>query len=63
MAATTNLIYGIGYQMSESITNRIKIQNFAIENIDEARMKILAAAGLNNTVNLNAWNMEPYQTL
>ena len=63
MAATTNLIYGIGYQMSESITNRIKIQDFAIENIDEARMKILAATGLNNTVNLNAWNMEPYKTL
>ena len=63
MAATTNLIYGIGYQMSESITNRIKIQDFAIGNIDEARMKILAATGLNNTVNLNAWNMEPYKTL
>lgn len=63
MASTSNKIYGIGYTMSESITSMIKIQDFPLENIDLARTKILQATGLNNTVSINAWNMEPYKTL
>ena len=63
MAGTNNEMYGIGYLMSEGITNRIKIQDFALDNIDEARMKILQATGLNNTVLINSWKLEPYETL
>ena len=63
MASPNNYMYGIGYQMSEGITSRIKIQDFALDNIDQARMKILQATGLNNTVNINTWNLEPYKSL
>lgn len=58
-----DIIWGMNYESSESEVNNIAIQDFPLENIDNARIAILQNTGLNNQVMLNTWTDEPWITL
>lgn len=60
-AGTTLL--GIGFTAEGFYTNEINVEGFDLQNIDDARIAILQNTGLNNELQINSLNYEPYATL
>lgn len=57
----SNVIIGVGYDVMSNNVGRMRIKRFPLSNIDDARIEILKATGLDSAVSLNdELDFEPY---
>lgn len=56
-------LQGFGYTKINVYETAVTLERFDLQNIDNARIEILKATGLNNELTLNNLQQEPYETL